>query len=612
MLEKIHTAQDLKKLNNDELNALPGEIREFLIENVAKTGGHLSANLGVVELTIALFMEFDPYYDRIIWDVGHQSYVHKILTGRADRFDTLRKFGGMSGFPKSSESRADAFNSGHSSTSISAAAGFAAAARLKNTDERAVAVIGDGAMTGGMAFEALNHVGSIKLPVIVVLNDNGMSISKNVGGLAKTLKRLRSTVRYFRIKSNVKSALDNIPLVGESLKKTISRTKKMVRNLILPSSIFEDFGFKYLGPVDGHDIARLRVVLSQAKKMNEPVIIHVHTKKGKGYVHAEKNPDLFHGISSFDEDTGKPISPKKEDWSTCFGEKLCKLALNNDKIVAITAAMPSGTGLCEFSHKFPDRFYDVAIAEQHAVTFSAGLAKAGYIPVVAIYSTFMQRAYDQIIHDVALMNLHTVFCIDRCGPVGEDGETHQGVFDIAYMLQMPNMTVLSPSNKTDFDLMLNYAINSADGPVAVRYPRGAVCQRDAEGLQSLKSELVKDGDDVIIVAVGICLYDALKAADILSSDGISVAVADARCIKPIDEQFMKKHCYGKKMVVSVEDGMRNGGFGQCLEDVLGRNVLKFAYPNEPIVQGSIDKIKIKYGMSAEAIADAVKSNLQLN
>ena len=609
MLEKIHTAHDIKKFNNDELNALAGEIREFLIENVSKTGGHLSANLGVVELTIALFMEFDPYYDRIVWDVGHQSYVHKILTGRADRFDTLRKFGGMSGFPKSSESVADAFNSGHSSTSISVAAGFAAAAHLKKTDERAIAVIGDGAMTGGMAFEALNHVGSMKLPVIVVLNDNGMSISKNVGGLSKSLKRLRSTAKYFRVKSNVKTALERVPLVGRPLNKIISRTKKIVRNLILPSSIFEDFGFKYLGPVDGHNIESLRVVLGQAKKLKEPVLLHVHTKKGKGYTHAEKSPDFFHGISSFDESTGKPISPKKEDWSTCFGNQLCELALNNDKVVAITAAMPLGTGLSEFSNKFPNRFYDVAIAEQHAVTFAAGMAKSGYTPVVAIYSTFLQRAYDQIIHDVALMNLHTVFCIDRCGPVGEDGETHQGVFDIAYMLQMPNMVVLSPSNKIDFNLMLSYAVNIAEGPVAVRYPRGAVCHRDTKAVMPLKSELVKDGSDVIIVAVGICLYDALKAADILSADGISVAVADARCIKPIDQQFMKKYCSDKKIVVSVEDGMKSGGFGQNLEDILGRSVMKFAYPNEPIVQGSIDKLKDKYGMSAEAIADKIKSSL---
>lgn len=608
MLEKIHTAHDVKKLNIDEMNALAGEIRDFLIENVAKTGGHLSANLGVVELTIALFAEFDPYYDRIVWDVGHQSYVHKILTGRAERFNTLRKYGGMSGFPKVSESKADAFNSGHSSTSISAAAGFAAAARLKKTGERAIAVIGDGAMTGGMAFEAINHAGSIKLPVIVVLNDNGMSISKNVSALSKSLKRLRSTVRYFRIKSNVKSVLDSVPYIGKPLKKRISEAKKIIRNLLIPSSIFEDFGFKYMGPVDGHDIEKLRIVFAQAKKMNEPVLIHINTKKGKGYSYAEKNPDFFHGVSSFDEITGKPITPKKEDWSSHFGKELCGLAEKNHKITAVTAAMKSGTGLTEFAQKFADRFYDVAIAEQHAVTFSAGMARSGFIPVVAIYSTFMQRAYDQIIHDVALMNLHVVFCIDRCGPVGEDGETHQGMFDISYMLQIPNMTVFSPSCVSDFDLMLDYAVNKAEGPIAIRYPRGEIRNRRSERRDVFEAELVADGTDVTIVAVGICVYDAQDAVKILEESGISVAVIDMGCLNPKNTDFIKLHCADKKTVASIEDGVKIGGFGQYIEDVLGRSVMKFAYPNEPIVQGSTEQIKDKYAMSAESIAEAIKGD----
>lgn len=607
MLERIHNYDDFKKLNTDELECLASEVRDFLIENVSKTGGHLAANLGVAELTIALLKEFDPYYDRIVWDVGHQAYVYKILTGRADRFETLRKYGGLSGFPKVSESDADAFNSGHSSTSVSAAAGFAAAARLKGTGEKAVAVIGDGAMTGGMAFEALNHAGSMKLPMIVILNDNGMSISQNVGGIAKRLKHLRSTARYTKIKTDVKSALDRIPVVGKPLKDEISKIKRNVRNVILPGGIFEDFGFKYIGPVDGHNISELRAVFRAASEEKSPVLIHVHTKKGKGYTPAEKNPDLFHGVSSFDEKTGKLMRKKKEDWSAYFGARLCEIAETNTKVAAVTAAMPIGTGLREFSRRFPDRFFDVGIAEQHAVTFSAGMAKSGLIPVTAIYSTFLQRAYDQLIHDVALMNLHMVFCIDRCGPVGEDGETHQGVFDIAYISHIPNMILLSPSNKGDFSMMLSYAVNRAEGPVAIRYPRGEAAERETLNVSPLKSELVRDGNDALILAVGITLYDVIEAARILETRGISVAVADVRCVKPIDIDFVKENMNGKKLIVSVEDGVEIGGFGQMLESAIGKQVLKFAYPNEPIVQGSVDELKKKYNMSADAIADGISA-----
>lgn len=606
MLERIQKPSDLKGLTPEELERLAAEIREFLIKKISKTGGHLAANLGVVELTIALFLEFDPYSDRIIWDVGHQSYVHKILTGRAERFDTLRKFEGLSGFPKSSESKSDAFDTGHSSTSVSAAAGFAAAAHLSGSGVRAVAITGDGAMTGGMAYEALNHIGSTKLPVIVVLNDNGMSISKNVGGLSKRLKKLRTTGRYFKVKSNVKSVVENIPVIGKPIKHTMSSIKRITRNILFPNVIFEDLGFKYLGPVDGHDITAMRTILRQAKQINAPVIVHVHTKKGKGYVHAEKNPDFFHGVQSFDEVSGKPVAKSEVGWSDYFGEKLCELAEKNDKVVAITAAMPLGTGLAGFEKKFQDRFFDVAIAEQHAVTFAAALAKAGYTPAVAVYSTFLQRAYDQLIHDVSLMKLHTVLCIDRCGPVGSDGETHQGVFDIAYMTQIPFMTVLSPSNKTDFDTMINFAINEHNAPVAVRYPRGNIAEFDAENLSPLKSRLVREGSDILIAAVGITLYDALAAAELLQNEGISAAVADVRCIKPIDKDFMQKNSEGKRLVVSVEDGIEIGGFGQQLESILGRRVLKMAYPDEPIEQGSVEQIKDKYGMSAEHIADRIK------
>ncbi len=593
-------------MSRAEIKTLAAQIREFLIKTISKTGGHLAANLGVVELTMALFMEFDPYVDRIIWDVGHQAYVHKILTDRADKFDSLRKFGGLSGFPKPDESDADAFISGHSSTSVSVAAGFAAAAKLSGSGRRAVAVIGDGAMTGGMAYEALNHIGSERLPVIVVLNDNGMSISKNVGGLSKKLRRLRSTARYFKIKSDIKSALAKVPVIGGAIRRFLSGVKKITRKIFLPNMIFEDLGFKYLGPVDGHDIEELRTVLRQAKKINAPVIVHAHTKKGKGYVHAEKNPGFFHGVQSFNEKTGEITKKQGDSWSDYFGTRLTQMAEKNDKIVAITAAMTDGTGLSPFAKKFPDRFFDVAIAEQHMVTFASALAKEGYTPVVAVYSTFLQRAYDQIIHDTALGGLHVVFCIDRCGPVGSDGETHQGMYDIGYMTQIPKMTVFSPSCKEDFDVMLGWAINEVKGPVAIRYPRGEVMGLGKEKLEPYKSRLVREGTDILIAATGISVYDAEEAAELLEKKGISAAVADVRCLKPIDAEFMIRNAEGKKAVVSVEDGTEIGGFGQQLESLLGRKVIKIAYPDEPIVQGSIDELKNKYGLSAEKIAERIE------
>lgn len=605
MLEKIKEPKDLKKLNTDELNCLADEIRSFLVKYISKAGGHLAANLGVVELTIALFLEFDPYFDRIVWDVGHQAYVHKILTGRGDRFDTLRKFGGLSGFPKISESDADAFNSGHSSTSISAAAGIAAATKIKGGKERAVAVIGDGAMTGGMAFEALNHAGSAGLPIIVILNDNGMSISQNVGALSKRLKKIRSTATYFKLKSDVKSVLGGIPVVGKQSAEIISDVKKKIKDAVLPPTVFEDFGFKYLGPADGHNIEDLRAIMRQAKECNEPVLIHIHTQKGRGYKPAEKNPDFFHGVGSFDKDTGKVLSAPAETWSDCFGKAMCKMAENNKNLAAVTAAMPLGTGLTEFAKRFPERFFDVAIAEQHAVTFSAGLAKSGITPVAAIYSTFLQRAYDQIIHDTALMNLHVVFGIDRCGPVGSDGETHQGVFDIAYMLQIPNMTVFSPSNKADFELMLNFAVNKMDSPVAVRYPRGEVPTVEVLADEPYKPRLVREGSDVLIATVGITLSDGLRAAELLEGRGISAAVADVRCLKPLDSSAFVKLAEGKKLVATVEDGIRIGGFGQLLAAEINRSVLNFGYPDEPIVQGSTEQLKRKYGLDGESIADKI-------
>ena len=604
ILEKINTSRDIKNLSSAELVQLADEIRSFLIKNISKTGGHLAANLGVVELTLAIHRIFNVDYDRIVWDVGHQSYTHKILTGRKDLFSTLRQLGGMSGFPKTEESCSDAFNTGHSSTSISAAAGFAVAAKLKNENRMAVAVIGDGALTGGMAFEALNHAGAMNIPLIVILNDNGMSISKNVGGLSRKLKKIRNTRRYYDFKSNLKSTLDRIPAIGSPLKKRVIKLKKALKPLVVENVFFEDFGFTYLGPVDGHNLGDLEVVLNHAKSMQEPVIVHVHTKKGKGYPPAEKDPGLFHGVSEFDFKTGQPVEYKKScDWSKYFGKMLCNFAIEIPEIVAITAAMPSGTGLEEFKRKFPDRFFDVGIAEQHAVTFAAGMAKSGFTPCVAVYSTFLQRAYDQILHDVALQNLHVVFCVDHTGPVGRDGETHQGVFDISFLSHMPGFTILSPSNSKDFEKMLYYALHRCNGPVAIRYPKGEISVPYWEiSKTSPMSRLLKDGSDILIAAVGTTVFDALKVSEILEKSGISTAVLDVGVIKPIDKEAILKYSEGKKAVVSVEDNVITGGFGEQLSAMLKRDIQIFAYPDEAIMQGSVNELKIRYGLSAEQIA----------
>ncbi len=613
LIEKIHTSADLASFSNEELVMLAEEIRNFLIENVSKTGGHLAANLGVVELTIALHKVFDVNYDRIVWDVGHQSYVHKILTGRADRFSTLRQFGGMSGFPKTEEDWADAFNTGHSSTSISAATGFAAAAKLKGEKQTAVAVIGDGALTGGMAFEALNHAGAMKIPLVVVLNDNGMSISKNVGGLSKKLKKIRNTNRYFEFKYGVKYALKKIPIIGRPIMNGIKKLKKNLKPLIVQNVIFEDLGFTYLGPVDGHDLDELRVILMQAKKLRKPVLVHIQTKKGKGYAPAEVNPDYFHGISSFDFETGQPLVKQTEpDWSAFFGEKLCYMAAFNPKITAITAAMPLGTGLDKFKKQFPDRFYDVGIAEQHAVTFAAGMAKSGLVPCFAVYSSFLQRAYDQLLHDVALQNLHVVFCVDRSGPVGNDGETHQGVFDISYLTTLPNFTVLSPSSCEDFEQMLEYAFNICQGPVAIRYPRGYVkhMEFNSENKYYISGRKITDGKDILICAVGTTVFDAIETAEILGKSGVSAEVVDIGTVKPLDRDKILGYATGKKIVATIEDNVITGGFGEQLSALLGQKIEIFAYPDEPIVQGTVAELKLKYGLSPKQIAERLLKSLK--
>ena len=633
ILEGINGPADLKKLNKEQLHKLPAEIREFLIENVSKTGGHLASNLGVVELTIALHLTFDLPNDKIVWDVGHQAYVHKLLTGRRERFSTLRKLDGLSGFPKPNESEFDSFIAGHSSTSISATLGMALAeemskraARMGNAGsadpndghrKKFIGVIGDGALTGGMAFEALNHAGSAKVPMIIVLNDNGMSISKNVGGVARYLNKIRNNPIYFHIKDDVKSVLGKTPLVGKPLRRGIHRVKSGLKNLLVGGKMFENFGLTYLGPIDGHDIGAVSKILRRAASLDEPVLVHVLTKKGKGYTFAEENPNKFHGIGAFDPLTGDVVGrddpgipqkqndtkrdvedavPYKTSFSETFGETLCEIAERNPKVAAITAAMPDGTGLCEFAKRFPERFFDVGIAEQHAVTMAAGMAASGKTPVVAVYSTFLQRAYDQILHDVALPNLHVVFAIDRAGCVGRDGETHQGIYDLSYLLHIPNMTVLAPSCNTELAEMLDFAVNEMNSPVAIRYPRdcanpvGETCGRPQANA------------DILIISLGTMLSTALEAAGILESRGISAAVINARFAKPLDLELIKRSAANCKIVATIEDNVEIGGFGSYVESQLERNVVKFGFPDKFIEQGSVEEIFERYGLTAERIA----------
>lgn len=608
LLEKIQSTKDVKQLSEEQIPVLAGEIRQFLLQHISKTGGHLSASLGVVELTILLHQVFNAEYDHIVWDVGHQSCVHKLLTGRRDQFDSLRQMGGISGFPKTQEDETDSFNTGHSSTSISAAVGFAVSAKLRGEKRCGVAVIGDGALTGGMAFEALNHAGSMNIPLVVVLNDNGMSISKNVGGLSRNFKRIRNNPKYFQLKEDVRSILDHIPMVGPAMARQMTRGKRALKRVLTQGKIFEDLGLTYLGPVDGYNLRDLRAVLRQAKTMNRPVLVHVHTKKGKGYAPAEKNPDQFHGVAGFDLQTGDLFAGRGESWSDRFGRQLCQLAEEDPRVVAITAAMPEGTGLSQFQKKFPRRFFDVGIAEQHAVTFAAGLAKAGEIPCFAVYSSFLQRGYDQLLHDISLQKLHGVFCLDRSGPVGQDGETHQGVFDISYLSHLPGFTVLSPSDGETFDRMLRYAVLDCQGPVAIRYPRGTVPKTmlgpAAENQQGM-NRLRRAGKDLLFLAVGTTVWDAMEAAELLEQEGISAGVLEMGMIKPLNENELKDHCDGFSTIISLEDNVITGGFGEQLSAILGRKVQIFAYPDEPIGQGTVQEIKEKYGLLPNQIAKAV-------
>jgi len=562
ILEKITTPSQVSTLSKIELEVLADEIREFLIDSVSKTGGHLASNLGVVELTISLFKTLDLEKDKIVWDVGHQSYVHKVLTGRKEMFSTLRKYNGLSGFPKRSESKYDTFDTGHSSTSISAALGMARARDIKGEDSTIVAVIGDGALTGGMALEALNDVGFNKTKLIVILNDNQMSISKNVGGLANYLNNLRMEPKYNKLKSELNATLKTNK-AGTQIAKCLSRFKGSIKQFIVPSMLFEDMGLKYIGPIDGHDILSLTNVIEKSKNIDGPVIIHALTDKGKGYELAEKNPNKYHGVSPFDLESGEAYSKGGINYSKAFGDAMIKLSKEDDKIVAITAAMPDGTGLKEYSKEFPKRFFDVGIAEGHATTLAAGLAVSGMKPVFAVYSTFLQRAFDQLTHDVCIQNLPVTFAIDRAGIVGEDGETHQGILDLSYLSQLPNMTILAPKLMEEIEPMLKWAINN-NGPVAIRYPRGNDIIKNISPIKEIskgKWEIVSEGKDLVILAVGKMVQHALLAKEELLKVGINPIIVSVTFVKPLDLNMLKELANKDLNIITIEDNMINGGFG---------------------------------------------------
>ena len=615
VLEKVNYPEDLKSLKIEDKKILAKEIREKIIDTVSNTGGHLASNLGVVELTIAIHSIFNTPIDKVIWDVGHQSYVHKILTGRKNKLETLRKMDGLAGFPKTNESIYDNFNTGHSSTSISVALGMARARDIKGENHKVIAVIGDGALTGGMALEALNDVGSSNTNMIVILNDNEMSISKNVGGISMMLSKLRTKSVYVKANIKGKRTIKKIPFIGDKIVKLVQRGKRGIKQLVIPKMYFEDIGFRYLGPVDGHNIEALEDIFKVCKEQEGPILVHVLTKKGKGYKPAEETPAKFHSISQFDKKTGEKISKEGKDYSKVFGDKLVNLAKDNSKIVAITAAMKDGTGLTEFAKKYPKRFFDVGIAEQHAVGLSAGLAKSGLIPVVPLYSSFIQRAYDQLIHDVAMQNLPVVICADRAGVVGNDGETHQGMFDLAFTNIIPNFVIMAPKDFYELEQMLEFAVN-LNKPVLLRYPRGKedFCFENSQKIELGKAEILSKGKDVTIFAIGKMVAKAIKVSKLLEESGISSTIINSRFLKPFDEDVLIQNI--NKLIVSIEDGTAIGGLGSKIKDIAIKNNLDinlevFAYPDEFIKHGSVAEIEEKYGLDAITISDIIIQKMKL-
>lgn len=602
LLQKINSPKDVKQLTFDELNVLSEEIRNYLIDNVSETGGHLASNLGVVELTLALHKVYDFSKDKIIWDVGHQSYVHKIITGRRQVFNTLRQHGGISGFPKRNESKYDFFDTGHSSTSISAALGFAKARDINNDKFNVVAVIGDGALTGGMAFEALNDAGRSRNNMVVILNDNEMSIEKNVGGLSKYLAKVRTEPSYARVKKDLAQTLKKIPQVGDGITKTLIKVRDGIKYITLTSSIFEELGFTYIGPIDGHDITSLCEVLGRVKNLRGPVLVHVVTKKGKGYSFSEEKPEKFHAVGTFNKYTGEPDNNGQMNFSKMAGKILTEEAKYNKNLVCVSASMIEGTGLSEFKKAYPSRIFDVGIAEQHAVTFSAGLAASGLKPVVAIYSTFLQRAYDQIIHDVALQKLPVVFLVDRAGLVGADGETHQGIFDLSFLSHIPNMKVLMPRNYIELEAMIRYALDYNDGPIAIRYPRGS--EKDIkvknENLDINKWEMIEDGKDAMIITMGNNVSNAMSIRNELKFDDIDCGVVNARSIKPIDTDMLKDLLKSKKQLVVIEDNILHGGLGSMILEET--NKMTFKYEDRILIYGIDDKF-VSHGQILELQED---------
>ena len=605
--------EDLRKMDYDELELLSYELRDFLIKSVSKTGGHLAPSLGVVEITVALHKCFNTPVDKLIWDVGHQSYVHKILTGRMETFGSLRQFGGLSGFPKTSESEFDSFDTGHSSNSISIGLGMATARDLRGEDFNVVSIIGDGALSGGLAFEALNNAGSSKTNMIILLNDNGMSISKNTGGLSSSLGRITSTDKYIHTKTQIKKGLSKVPVIGDSVVSGIHHAKENIKYAVIDGILFEELGCKYIGPVDGHDIKALCETLEHAKSINGPVFVHAVTQKGKGYSKAEKNPNVFHGIGPFDVDSGKPLSKSKNDtYSAVFGKKMTELAKKDSRIVTVSAAMADGVGLTAFASKYNSRFFDVGIAEGHAITFAAGMASNGLKPFAAIYSTFLQRAYDEIVEDVCLQNLPVTLCIDRAGIVGEDGETHHGLFDISYLKNLPNMTVIAPSSASMLEQALEFA-QSIDGPCAIRYPRGEARKAPEVSFDVGKAVTLKEGKDAVIWAFGSMVENALEAADLLAEEGMDVGVIDGIFIKPLDIFGLYQTAQKYPLIVTVEDGSTIGGIGETIRALLSDNetkVINKGWPDRFIEHGSRQRLFAEYGLDAKGIAATVKEGLK--
>ena len=610
LLDHIKQSSDIKKLKEDQYPELAREIRQFLIEKISKTGGHLASNLGVVELTMALHLAFDLPKDKIVWDVGHQAYTHKLLSGRKAGFDDLRQFGGMSGFPKRKESPYDAFDTGHSSTSISAGLGLAQAREITEEDYSVISVIGDGALTGGMAYEALNNAAQIRKNFIIVLNDNEMSISRNVGGMSKYLSSVRTKEGYAELKLRVERTLSAIPVIGRPLAYGLYQLKNGIKQFLVPGMLFEDMGITYLGPVDGHNVQEMIRVFKEAKRVQHAVLVHVITKKGKGYKPAEENPARFHGVEPFDIKTGNPLKKKEfPSYTDVFSEKICELAGKNKRIVALTAAMPDGTGLTKFAKKFPKRFFDVGIAEAHEVTSAAGMAAAGLKPVVAVYSSFLQRAYDQILHDVCIQNLPVVFAIDRAGLVGSDGETHQGIFDISYLSSIPNMTIMAPKNKWELSDMIKYAVNFGT-TVAVRYPRGEAYDGLKEYRAPIsigKCEWIYRESGIALFALGSMVKTAVAVRDALKAEGYPCSIINARFAKPLDEDALRYITEHHKVIVTMEENVISGGFGEHVTEFYNNEnckdirIVNIAIPDEYVEHGNVELLRKEVGLDADTI-----------